>query len=85
MKMQLQALRAHYGFPAQQGFVKTDIPGVRFFWATQAVERTPLLYCAGLVIIGQGHKIGYLGDRVFRYDENTYLILGVPIPFDCAT
>jgi len=86
MKIQLQALQGHYGFPAEQGFVTTHIPGVRFFWATQAVERAPLLYSAGIVIIGQGHKIGYLGDRAFRYDdENNYLILGVPIPFDCST
>ncbi|NEQ46565.1 MAG: AraC family transcriptional regulator [Leptolyngbya sp. SIOISBB] len=85
MQIQLQALQEQYGFPAKQGFVKTNIPGVRFFWATQAVERTPLLYSSGIVIIGQGYKIGYLGDRVFRYDENNYLLLGVPLPFDCET
>ena len=85
MKIQLQALRDYYGFPAEQGFVKTAIPGVRFFWATQAVERTPILYSSGIVIIGQGYKIGYLGDRIFRYDQNNYLILGVPLPFECET
>lgn len=85
MKIQLQALQEHYGFPAEQGFVTTHIPGVRFFWSTQAVERAPLLYSAGIVIIGQGYKIGYLGDRILRYDENNYLVLGVPIPFDCET
>lgn len=85
MRIQLQALQEQCGFPAEQGFVKTSVPGVRFFWATKAVERTPLLYSAGIVIIGQGHKIGYLGDRVFRYDENNYLILGVPLPIDCET
>jgi hypothetical protein len=36
---------------------------------TCPVPRAPLLYNAGIVIIGQGHKIGYLGDRRFRYDE----------------
>ena len=85
MKIQLQALQEQYGFPAEQGFVTTNIPGVRFFWATRTVERTPLLYSAGIVIIGQGYKIGYLGDRVFRYDPNNYLILGVPLPFECET
>ncbi|MEM8640178.1 MAG: AraC family transcriptional regulator [Cyanobacteria bacterium P01_G01_bin.54] len=85
MTVQLQALQEQYGFPTAQGFVATSIPGVRFFWSTQAVARTPLLYSAGIIIIRQGHKIGYLGDRVFRYDEQNYLILGAPLPFDCET
>jgi len=58
---------------------------VRFFWATEPVPRTPLLYQAGIIIIGQGHKIGYLGDEMFRYDEDNYLVLSVPIPFECET
>ncbi len=65
--------------------VSSGVPGVQFFWVTEPVPRAPLLYSAGIVIIGQGHKIGYLGDRRFRYDEDTYLVLGVPIPFECET
>jgi AraC-like DNA-binding protein len=67
------------------GSVPTGVPGVQFFWVTERVPRAPLLYNAGIVIIGQGHKVGYLGDRQFRYDEATYLIVGVPIPFECET
>ncbi|MEJ2721259.1 MAG: AraC family transcriptional regulator [bacterium] len=67
------------------GTVPTNVPGVQFFWVTEPTPRAPLLYSAGIVIIGQGHKVGYLGDRRFRYDEATYLVLGVPIPFECET
>jgi len=67
------------------GVVATDVPGVRFYWATKTLPRTPLLYSAGIVIVGQGFKIGYLGSRKFRYDRETYLVLGVPVPFECET
>ncbi|MCV6587019.1 MAG: AraC family transcriptional regulator [Marinibacterium sp.] len=79
------ALKDRYGFQSGAGFVETDIPTVRFFWSTEPVERAPLIYNAGLVLILQGHKTGYLGDRVFEYDPDQYLVLSVPVPFDCAT
>ena len=81
----LSELQKTYGFSEGRGFVNTCLPGVRFFWANEPVPRTPLLYEAGIIIIGQGHKIGYLGDEVFRYDEDNYLVLSVPIPFECET
>lgn len=81
----LGQLRDVYSFAEGMGFVETSLPGVRFFWATEPVARTPLLYEAGIIIIGQGHKIGYLGEELFRYDENNYLIVSVPIPFECET
>jgi AraC-like DNA-binding protein len=49
------------------------------------LPRTPLVYSAGVVIIGQGSKMGYLGTRKFRYDSETYLVLGVPVPFESET
>ena len=54
-----------------------------FFCIAESVPRAPLLYSAGIVIIGQGHKVGYLGDRTFKYDAETCLVLGVPVPFEC--
>ncbi|MGK7890444.1 MAG: AraC family transcriptional regulator N-terminal domain-containing protein [Leptolyngbyaceae cyanobacterium] len=68
-----------------QGLVTTLIPGVRFFWVTQSVARSPFVYSASIVIIVQGHKTGYLGDRILQYNENNYLILGVPLPIECET
>jgi AraC-like DNA-binding protein len=37
------------------------------------------------VIVGQGRKRGYLGDQVFTYDAHNYLVLSVPLPFECET
>lgn len=81
----LSELQNIYSFSDGSGFVETSLPGVRFFWATEPVDRAPMLYEAGIIIIGQGHKIGYLGDEVFRYDENNYLVVSVPLPFECET
>jgi AraC-like DNA-binding protein len=44
-----------------------------------------VLYEPGIVIVGQGRKRGYLGDRVFTYDAHNYLVLSVPLPFECET
>ncbi|SFL32522.1 AraC family transcriptional regulator [Shimia haliotis] len=81
----IDSVKTTYGFGSGAGFVETFNPAVRFFWSTQPVARAPLIYKAGLVIILQGSKVGYLEDRVFHYDRDQYLALSVPIPFDCAT
>ncbi len=43
------------------------------------------MYTPSVVIIFQGHKVGYLGSKVFQYDPKNYLILSVPLPFECET
>lgn len=78
-------LKDKYGFAPGAGYVETQIPSVRFFWSTEPVERAPLIYNAGLVLILQGNKTGYLGDSIFEYNPDHYLVLSVPVPFDCAT
>lgn len=74
-----------YQFSKVEGFIETHIRGVSFFWATKAIACSPLVYNAGLVIIEQGNKVGYLGDRVFHYDSDHYLVLSVPLTFECKT
>ncbi|MCB1007506.1 MAG: AraC family transcriptional regulator [Acidobacteria bacterium] len=56
-----------------------------FFWIGKTVPRAPLIYSAGIVILGQGHKVGYLGDRRFEYDAESCLVLGIPVPFECES
>ncbi|MBO9399179.1 AraC family transcriptional regulator [Shimia sp. R9_3] len=81
----LEAVKAQHGFGPGAGYVATQLPQVQFFWSTQTVPRAPLIYNAGIVLILQGHKIGYLGDHVFTYDPDHYLVVSLPTPFDCAT
>lgn len=67
------------------GVARTGVPGVLFFWSDRPTPRSPLLYDSGIVIVGQGHKVGYLGGRRFEYDAETCLVLGVPVPLDCES
>ena len=62
---------------AETGIVSTEVPDVHFFWSRKASARNPLLYNAGIVIIGQGHKVGYLdgrtGDSPLQYQKKIRL------------
>jgi len=68
-----------------QGFSESRLQGVRFFKSLEHLPPCPLIYEPGIVIIAQGKKVGYLGDQVFHYDANNYLVLSVAIPFYCET
>lgn len=63
----------------------TYIDGVRFFKSTKTIPRMPIMYDPGIIVIAQGHKVGYLGERSFRYDSDNYLLVNVTTPFECAT
>lgn len=69
----------------RDGFHATRVPGVRLLRAVQHFERGPLLYEPGIVIVAQGAKVGYLATEVYRYDASHYLVLSVPMPFECET
>ena len=81
----LQAFRRTLPTERRTGVAATGLPGVTFFWIGEALPRTPLLYDSGIVIIGQGHKVGFLGDRRFIYGSGSCLVLGVPVPLECET
>ncbi|MGB7803307.1 AraC family transcriptional regulator [Buttiauxella sp.] len=62
-----------------------SLPNVSLLYGTKPYARTPVMYEPGIIILFSGHKTGYLNDRVFRYDANEYLLLTVPLPFECET
>lgn len=64
---------------------KDSVPGVRLIYGTTPGMRTPVMYDPGIIFLFSGHKIGYINERVFRYDANEYLLLTVPLPFECET
>ena len=73
-------------FPlTDKGSTESRLKGVRLFKSTQPIPRKPVVYDPGICIVAQGHKIGYLGDQVFRYDANNYLVVSVTMPFECET
>src|SRR5580692_2913958 len=69
----------------KKGMQPSALEGVQLMRASRPVPRTQVLYEPGIVIVGQGRKRGYLGDRVFTYDAHNYLVLSVPLPFECET
>ncbi|WP_312948251.1 AraC family transcriptional regulator [Superficieibacter sp.] len=70
---------------ANEKSLSTLLPDVRLLYGTQPGTRTPVMYQPGIVFLFSGYKIGYINERVFRYDTNEYLLLTVPLPFECET
>lgn len=80
-----QALLDLYKDRNPGGFSDTDLPQVRFFFTDRASPREPLHYPPGLAIILSGKKIGYLDGRRFEYGAGSYLVVGLPLVFECET
>jgi AraC-like DNA-binding protein len=68
-----------------EGYNLTALPDVRILRSDRSLSRTPVLYDPGIVIVCQGSKRGYFGDRVYLYDEQHYLAVAVPVPFTMET
>jgi AraC-like DNA-binding protein len=68
-----------------EGTSPTALESVQVMRASRPIPRRPVLYEPGVVIVGQGRKRGYLGNQVFTYDAHNYLVLSVPLPFECET
>ena len=69
----------------KQEMLSELLPDIRLLYGTQPGTRTPVMYQPGIVFLFSGHKIGYINERTFRYDTNEYLLLTVPLPFECET
>ncbi|MFK4446887.1 AraC-like DNA-binding protein [Caballeronia udeis] len=69
----------------QEGYNLTALRDVRILRSDRALSRTPVLYDPGIVIVCQGTKRGFFGDRIYVYDEQHYLAVAVPVPFTMET
>ncbi|KKO71705.1 AraC family transcriptional regulator [Kerstersia gyiorum] len=69
----------------QEGHTRSLLDGVRLMRSDRPLGRTPVLYEPSIVIVCQGHKRGYLANRVYHYDPQHYLVLSVPLPFSTET
>ena len=74
-----------HGLAPDEGYNLTALPSVRVLRANRTLARTPVLYDPGIVIVCQGRKRGYFGDRLYLYDEQHYLAVSVPVPFSMET
>lgn len=66
-----------------EGAFPSILDGVKLMRSERSMPRAPALYEPSIVIVGQGRKRGYLGNRVYTYDPHNYLVLSVPMPFEC--
>ncbi len=85
--MQTRSELAHIldGLSSDEGILPSSLPGVRLMRSTENWPRVPVTYQPSIVIIAQGRKRGHLGGHTFRYDANNYLLLSLPLPFECET
>lgn len=67
------------------GITPTHLSGVSLMCLGRNQVRTPLLYEPSLIVIAQGRKVGYLGDREIHYNPGHYLVQTLPLPFECET
>ncbi|MBV8627089.1 MAG: AraC family transcriptional regulator [Paraburkholderia sp.] len=68
-----------------EGYTRACLEGVGFMRANRPIPRMPVMYEPCIVIVAQGRKRGYLGDEVFVYDAQQFLVLSVPLPFESET
>ena len=68
-----------------EGLTLSPIEGVRLMRSSRMHPRAPILYEPCIVIVCQGRKIGYLGDRTHVYDPDHFLLLTLPMPLESET
>ncbi len=69
----------------RDGAHESAIDGVRLYRGSEGHPRKPVMYEPSIFIVCQGRKRGFLGDQTFIYDAQQYLVLSVPLPFECET
>lgn len=65
--------------------ISERLAGIRLLYGVEPGPRTPVMYQPGIIFLFSGHKIGYINKRKFHYNANEYLLLTVPLPFECET
>lgn len=68
-----------------EGYNLTPMRDIRLLRSNRSLTRTPVLYEPGIVIVCQGRKRGFLGDSVYIYDAQHYLVVSLPLPFSMET
>lgn len=75
----IEALTIH------DGEHRTRVEGVLLWRASAPIARHPVVYQPRIVVVAQGRKRGFLGGQMYCYDPYQYLVLAVPLPFECET
>lgn len=65
----------------RHGYNPTALDGVRILRTEAVLRDVPVLYRPGAVFVLQGSKQGLLEGEIYRYDEDHYLAVSIPVPF----
>lgn len=66
-----------------EGSTQSPVPQVKLSRVATGFPRRPVIYDPSVVIVLQGHKQGYTRESVHRYDPDHYLVMSLPVPFEC--
>lgn len=66
-----------------EGLTDSILNNVRFVRSSGQHQRYSIVYEPGILIIAQGQKIAYLGDELYNYDADNYLVITMPLPMEC--
>jgi AraC-like DNA-binding protein len=66
-------------------FLPTAIDGLLIVSARTPCARSPQIYEPSLMVLAQGSKLAYLGERTLEYGAGHYLIQALPMPFEYET
>jgi AraC-like DNA-binding protein len=69
----------------EEGLRPSNLEGVLLARVDRSHGRMAILYEPNIYIVANGRKKGFVGQRQFVYDSNNYLVLSIPLPFDCET
>lgn len=79
----LQSYVEHKGWDDLEGIRETEIGGVWLYRSSGGNQRQPFTYQSGIIMLGQGKKNIYIGERPVTYAAGDYLVVGVPMPLEC--
>ncbi len=69
-------------YTPDEGVNRSILDNVGLWRRSQPMERTPILYEPAILMIGQGVKVCYIGDEVYKYHPGKYLIVFLPMPLE---
>lgn len=70
-------------FINENGVTNTILNSVSFYKTTYHQPKSPHIFSLRLIFVIQGKKEAYVGDELFIYDKQNYLVVPTSLPLDC--
>lgn len=69
----------------EETFNDTSLPDVRIHKSSHGLQRVPLCYRQGIIIVGNRAKEIHLGGQIYHDNPDNYLVITVPMLAECET